>query len=182
MPRFLKRILIAIAAIVVAGLVAFQWMKARTKRHSPEETYTWYAGDLQLKVTYCRPFKKGRDIFGGLVPFGKVWRTGANEATVLDVNKDITFGGTPVKAGRYTLWTLPGPEQWEVYLNSGTYSWGVDMDGNALRDPAKDVAVANAPVTHLPEPVEQFTILVNDAGTDLVLQWDDVLIAVPITH
>ncbi len=182
MPRFLKRILIAVLAIAAAGLIAFQWMKANTKKLSPEETYTYYAGDFRLSVTYCRPFKKGRDIFGGLVPYGKVWRTGANEATVLKATQDFTFGTTPVKAGTYTLWTLPGPEQWEVYLNSGSYSWGVDFDGNAQRDPAKDVAKAVVPVTSLPETVEQFTISVSDEGTDLLLQWDDVLVAVPIKH
>lgn len=182
MPKLLKRILVALLAIGIAGVFAFQWMKRNTKKHSPEETYTYYAGDFNLSVTYCRPYKKGRAIFGELVPFGKVWRTGANEATVLKVNEDISFGGKPVKAGSYTLWSTPGAEQWEVYLNSGMYSWGVDFDGNAQRDPQKDVAVAKVPVTLLPETVEQFTITVNDEGTDLILQWDDVLIAVPFTH
>jgi len=182
MPQLLKRILIAIAAIAVAGLIAFQWMKADTKKHSPEETYTYYSGNFNLSVTYCRPFKKGREIFGGLVPYGKVWRTGANEATVVKLSHDITFGGTPVKAGTYTLWTLPAHDAWEVYLNSGSYSWGVDMDGNAQRDATKDAAVAKVPVTHLPEPSEQFTIVVNDEGTLLQLQWDDVQVAVPFTH
>lgn len=182
MPKLLKRILIALLAIVAVGLIAFQWMKANTKRHSPEETYTFYADDFHLKVTYCRPYKKGREIFGALVPYGKVWRTGANEATLLEVNEDIAFDGVPVKAGRYTLWTMPGAEEWVVYLNHGMYSWGVDFDGNAQRDPDKDAAVTKVPVEHLLAPVEQFTILVNDEGTHLIMQWDDVRVSVPFTR
>ncbi len=182
MPKLLKRILIAMVAIVAVGFIAFRFMKMQTKKASPEESYTYFDGDFRLTVNYCRPYKKGRAIFGGLVPYGQVWRTGANEATVLESSGDFTFGGTPVVAGRYTLWTLPGANAWEVYLNCGQYNWGVDFDGKALRDPAKDVAVAKVPVERLPEPVEQFTILVTPDGSELALEWDDVRVAVPIQH
>lgn len=182
MPKLLKRILIALAALVVVGFVAFRYMKMQTKKHSPEESYAFFADDFKLQVTYCRPFKKGREIFGGLVPYGKVWRTGANEATILESSHDFTFAGTPVKAGAYTLWTLPGPDQWEVYLNSGMYSWGVDFDGNAQRDASKDVAAAKVPVAHEPDVEEQFTIRVTEDGSALTMRWDDVLVSVPISH
>lgn len=182
MSTLLKRILIALVAIVAVGFLAFRYMKLQTKKLSPEEAYTWFDGDFQLKVTYCRPYKKDREIFGGLVPYGKVWRTGANEATILEANHDFTFGGRPVLAGKYTLWTLPGPDEWEVYLNSGMYPWGVDFDGNAQRDSAKDVAAVKVPATHLPDVVEQFTIVMTDDGSQLLLKWDDVVVAVPIQH
>jgi hypothetical protein len=182
MPRLLKRLLIGLAVLAVLAFAAFQVMKSQTKKHSPEENYTYYDGDFQLSITYCRPYKKGRTIFGGLVPYGEVWRTGANEATVLTATKDFTFGGIPVKAGTYTLWSTPGPEQWAVHLNSGSYGWGVDFDGKAQRIAAKDVAVATVPVQHAEAPLEQFAITVADDGSALLLAWDDVLVAVPLSH
>lgn len=185
MSKTLKRILLGLAIVVVVLLGVFRYMKVQTKKASPEETITYYLGgadSLQVDVTYCRPYKKGRAIFGGLVPYDKVWRTGANEATTFTVNKDIRFGGVPVKAGTYTLWTLPGTDTWTVYLNSKMYSWGVDFDGNAQRDPAADAAAATVPVSHLPQPLEQFTIRIEEDSTRLVLEWDDVRVAVPITR
>jgi len=173
MSKTLKRILIAI--VVVGGLlyVGFTLMKRDTKKHSPEATYSYFSGEQELiKVTYCRPYKKDREIFGSLVPYGKVWRTGANEATTIELAADLMIGGKPVKKGMYTLWTLPGPAVWEVYLNSKMYPWGVDFDGNAQRDPAFDAVVITAPVEQLPEVAEQFTIHGPEDGTALWLDWD----------
>lgn len=181
MPKLLKRILIALVALAAVGLVAFTLMKRETKKHSPEMAYTFYSGDQELiKVNYCSPFKKGREVFGGLVPYGKVWRTGANEATTIELGADLLIGGKPVPKGKYTLWTKPGPEQWEVYINRKMYPWGVDFDGNAQRDPAADVAVITVPVQQLPEVVEQFTIHGPEDGTELWLDWDRTRIALTL--
>lgn len=184
MSTNLKRVLIGtvIAVAVIFGVL--RYLKVQTKQASPEETVTFYLDGpdgVQVEVMYCRPYKKGRAIFGGLVPYNKVWRTGANEATTFTANKDISFGGTRVKAGTYTLWTLPGEKSWTVYLNSKMYNWGVDMDGNAQRDPAFDIAAIQVPVVIEPTIVEQFTISVSDPGKELVLRWDDVMVAIPIT-
>lgn len=180
-----KRVLIGVGVVAVVVLGVLRYMRVQTQQLSPEETATFYIGGpegVQVVVDYCRPSKRGRVIFGGLVPYGKVWRTGANEATTFSANKEINFGGTPLKAGTYTMWTLPSPDAWVVYLNSKSYPWGVDMDGNAQRDPAADVAAITIPVKHVSPPLEQFTIALDEAGTAMELKWDDVLISIPITY
>ena len=185
MSTNLKRILVGAVIVVAVVFGMLRYIKVQKKQLSPEETVTFYLDGpdgVQVEVKYCRPYKKGRVIFGGLVPYGKVWRTGANEATTFTVNKDISFGGTPIKTGTYTSWTLPGPDTWVVYLNTKAYPWGVDMDGNAQRDPAFDIATINAPVIKHTEAIEQFTISVSDPGKELVLRWDSISVAVPITY
>ena len=112
MIKFLKW---TIGTIVVLGLlfyfVGIPYIKTQTKKKSPEQTVLF--GDsingksVKLTVTYCKPYKKGRAIFGGLVPFGKVWRTGANENTVFTTDKDLTIGRKKLPAGEYSLWTIP---------------------------------------------------------------------------
>ncbi|MBX2974364.1 MAG: DUF2911 domain-containing protein, partial [Flavobacteriales bacterium] len=126
--------------------------------------------------------KKGREIFGELVPYGKVWRTGANEATTIEVNKDIRVGGLPLAAGKYTLWTIPQATSWTVILNSKSYSWGVTYGGEAQRDPAADVVNVEVPVQELPDVVEQFTIDVTAEPAALNLTWDRTAVSVPIGH
>ncbi|MBL0127725.1 MAG: DUF2911 domain-containing protein [Flavobacteriales bacterium] len=187
MSVFWKRTLLGLVVLVVVILAVLRYQKIQTKKASPEETVAFYVGGpegVQVEVDYSRPYKKGRVIFGGLVPFGKVWRTGANEATTFSVNKDITFGGVPVKAGKYTLWTLPGEDAWAVYLNGRMYSWGVDMDGVAQRDPEADIAAVKIPVDTLAEEVEQFRIAVDTDKdpVELTLIWDRTKVAIPITY
>ncbi|HRH36748.1 MAG TPA: DUF2911 domain-containing protein [Flavobacteriales bacterium] len=186
MSKRLKRILIGVAVVAAVIFGVLRYIRVQTKSHSPEETATFYLDGqkLEIELFYSRPYKKERVIFGGLVPYNKVWRTGANEATTFTINKDIGFGGKAVKAGKYTLWSMPGAEQWTVYLNSKMYSWGIDMDGNAQRDPAFDVAAITVPVEHVPEAVEQFTmsISVDSVAPALMMMWDDVMINVPISY
>jgi hypothetical protein len=180
MANALKRTALVLLGILVLAVAGFQVMKSRTKKASPEETAIFRSGDLEVTVTYSRPFKKGRQIFGALVPYGKVWRTGANEATTITFNSDVVFGTTPVKAGTYTLWSQPGPDEWTVMLNGKMYGWGVDFDGNAQRDPLADVAQAKVPVQRTQAPVEQFTIAVEGNPPALTLSWDDQQVAVPL--
>src|SRR6476620_592795 len=89
-------------------------------RKSPHETVS----NGNIKITYGRPYKKGRDIFGGLEKYGKVWRTGADSATHITFKKDGTFGGKPVKAGTYTLFTIPNEKEWTIILNGELKQWG----------------------------------------------------------
>jgi len=180
MPKFLKGLLIGAAVLAVLGYMGFVYMKSQTKKASPEEKVTFVHNGVNIVVDYSRPSKKGRVIFGELVPYGKVWRTGANEATTLMIDKPITLGGADLAGGTYTLWTIPEIRSWTVILNSKMYPWGVNYDGEAQRDPVADVAKVEVPVESLASPVEQFTITVEGTPAALTLKWDQVQVSVPL--
>ena len=179
--KVLKWVLIVIVALVLLGLGGFQFMKYQTKKASPEETVVYESDEITLEVNYNRPYKKDREIFGGLVPYGKVWRTGANEPTTFLCSKDITVGVSEekLKAGKYTLWTIPNETQWTLIFNSKMYDWGVDWDGKPSRDPLFDELRINVPALPTKEPVEQFTIefIYN---VNMVMKWDDTKATMPI--
>lgn len=180
MPKLLKRLLIGVAVLGVIAYFGFGYMKSQTKKASPEETVTFVTGGLTTTVNYSRPSKKGRPIFGTLVPYGEVWRTGANEPTTVAFDKAVTFGGTAVPAGKYTLWTVPGPQEWSVILNRAMYGWGVSFGGTASRDAAADVATAKVPVEQLRGTVEQLSIRVEGDVPALVLEWENTRVSVPL--
>ncbi len=182
MPKFLKVLLIGAVLLAVIGYFGFGYMKSQTKKASPEEVATFTMDDVTIRVDYSRPSKKGRVIFGELVPYGKVWRTGANEATTLEVDKAIHVGGLPLAAGKYTLWSIPQAGAWTVILNNKMYPWGVNYDGEAQRDPAGDVLKVEVPVQQLPMEVEQFTIAVEGTPPVLALKWDRTMVSVPLEH
>lgn len=181
MKKFLKWAGIIIGSLAVILFIAFKVLQAQTKKHSPEDTIEYTQGDMELSVYYNRPSVKGREIFGGLVPYGVVWRTGANEATTFTTNKDLTIGSGKLPAGKYTLWTIPGEQSWKVIFNEKQYSWGVNFNSEASRDPAADVLQVDATVQKLPESVELFTIELSEQGSAaLVLKWADTKVSVPI--
>jgi hypothetical protein len=134
------------------------------------------AEGTNVKVSYGQPSKRDREIFGKLVPYGEVWRTGANEATEITFAKDGTFGGKPVKAGTYSLFTIPGEKEWTFILNSELKQWGA-YKYNEIK--GKDVLKVKAPATTISgAPVEKFTITLP-AGK-LVLEWDKTKVEVPV--
>lgn len=180
MSKALRIFLIILGAVLILGFIGLQVMTKQTKKHSPEDNVTLVQGDLELGVRYCRPFKKGRNIFGGLLPYGEVWRTGANEATTFSTNTEIDFGGTRVKPGTYTLWTIPGPDEWKVILNDKRYGWGVSWGGVASREAEHDIATAVVPVAMPVASIEQFTIRFSEEPLALVLEWDDTMVSVPL--
>ena len=128
-----------------------------------------------VEVNYSRPSKRNRVIFGVLEPYGQVWRTGANEATEITFKKDGLFGGKKVKAGTYTLFTIPGEKDWVVILNSKLGQWGA-FEYENVKD--KDVVNVTVPSKKKAEVTEQFTITVK--ADELLLDWDQTLVAVPI--
>ncbi|SEL81031.1 Protein of unknown function [Aquimarina amphilecti] len=185
MSKLLKRSLIIIIGIVIIGFAGMSILKSNTKTHSPEQTVTHTSKETNFTVFYNRPIKNGREIFGDLVPFDQVWRTGANEATTFTTDKPILVDGTELKAGSYTLWTIPGKDSWKVIFNDREYNWGVSfMDGTPSRDPEYDLLTIEVPVQHLLNIVEQFSIYFQEANnfTIMFLAWDQTAIAIPITH
>ena len=181
-----KKILLAVGLIVVGILATLLIVRYQTKSYSPESSATFQNEDLKITVFYNRPFKKGRVIFGGLVPYGKTWRTGANEATVFETNKDLLIGDKKLKAGRYSLWTVPNEQSWTVVFNSTIPNWGIDVmnNGEAARDPKHDVIVIDVPVMWTDKEFEQFTISVERADDmlELVFAWDKTLVALPLSR
>jgi hypothetical protein len=179
--KILKWILIILAAIILLLFAAFKTMQWQTKKASPEDLIALSSNGLELEVFYNRPSKRDRVIFGGLVPYGKVWRTGANEATTFSTNKDLVIKGQTLKAGKYTLWTIPEKDSWTVIFNNKMYSWGVDFNAVASRNPEFDALKVVIPVEQLTTPVEQFTItLQNSVQLAMVLTWDTTRIVVPL--
>lgn len=130
-----------------------------------------------VKVLYGRPQKKGRRIFGNLVPYDKIWRTGANEATEITFFKDVKLGEQEIKAGTYTLFTIPGKKSWTIILNSDTNVWG-----SYYYDKDKDVARLDVPVQNI-DSIEYFSVAFKKEtdGTSMILAWDNISVAVPFS-
>lgn len=134
-------------------------------------------GDGYVKVVYGSPRMRGREIFGGLVPFEEVWRTGANEATEVTITVPTTIAGERLDAGTYALFTIPREESWTIILNRGLGQWGAYEYNEDLDYLRVDVPVEAAAARH-----EAFTIRFDEAdnGTDMVLLWEDTRVRVPI--
>ena len=173
-----------LGAVIIGSVIMISYaiFRTDTKSFSPEDTVHFQKGDWELEVFYNRPYKKDRKIFGGLVPFNEVWRTGANEATTFDTNKDILVDGSLLKAGKYTLWTIPMKDSWKVIFNDQMYPWGITADKKPSRLAEADVLVVEVPVRKLKNPLEQFTIGFNESFDllNLNLAWDNTLIRVPL--
>ncbi len=187
MVKFLKWTLaVMIGVILLFWFVFIPLMQARTKKNSPQQTVefaeTVNGVPVKMSVAYSKPYKKGREIFGGLVPFGVTWRTGANENTVFITDKDLTIGGQKLPAGKYSLWTIPEKDKWTVIWNKKQYFWGINTHEKASRKPESDALQVQAPVETLPESLEQFNISFNKdaAGVNLVLAWDRTKVSVPL--
>ncbi|MCB0795180.1 MAG: DUF2911 domain-containing protein [Flavobacteriales bacterium] len=180
--KILKWVVIVLVGLAMLGYAGFRLMQADTKKHSPEQTVVFQQDAWQVEVFYNRPFKKNREIFGSLVPFGETWRTGANEATTFTTNVDVMIGSRQrLAAGKYTLWTVPGESSWRVVFNDRMYGWGVGFDEKASRKPEYDVAEIEVPVELLDAPIEQFTIRFEEGSpARMVLEWDRTRVAVEL--
>ena len=172
--------LLAILFVFVIGPI----MKKQTKKHSPEQTVTYTQGEMQLDVFYCSPAKKDRKIFGELVPYGEVWRTGANEASTFTTNTDLQISGQPLAAGTYTLWTIPNEDSWQIIFNSKMYDWGVKItDQKAAREPEFDALVVEAKVSKSLNKTENFSISITETSpirSVMMFSWDDVVVPIAI--
>lgn len=154
--------------------------QVKTPQASVPSTQETTVGLTKIEIQYSRPSKKGRVIFGDLVPYGKIWRTGANANTTISFSDDVEIGGKTLKAGKYGLFTKPGKDTWEIYFYSENNNWG-----NAVKwDDAKVVAKATEKVQHIPGlNTETFLISIGDlSNTTAMLNflWDDVLVQTKI--
>lgn len=165
--------------VLMAATVCAQAPKITFPQPSPAATVQQRVGFTDIIIKYSRPGAKGRDVFGQLEPYGQVWRTGANTATTIAFNTAVKFGGVDVPAGTYALFSIPGQAEWTVILNKNTQQWGA-----YTYDAKDDVARVKVTPVKLGEPVETFTIDLNDIRDDsatLNLAWQNTRVPVKLT-
>lgn len=147
------------------------------QRLSPHESSSGKVGEANITVTYGRPYKKGREIYGGLVPFDAVWRTGADEATTLETDRDLMLGSLHVPAGKYSVYTIPAADKWTLIVNKTWDQWGT------VYEEAQDLGRAEMAVSESEELTEQLTIGIEPGegqnGT-LSIVWDTTAATLPI--
>jgi hypothetical protein len=164
-------------AILLATVSTAQQKEDKSKRPSPPGTADVTLKGKKITIDYSRPSMRGRKIMGGLVPYGEVWRTGANEATTLKTEVALDIGGAKVPAGTYTIWTLPSEGTWKLIINKQTGQWGTEYHQD------QDLVRVDMQKSHLQQPVEKFTISFDkksDTTADLVMDWENTRVSIPI--
>jgi hypothetical protein len=168
-------------ALVLVGMLlpVLLWAQAdKSKRPSPPVTVTGKVGDATITIDYSSPSVKGRKIFGGILPYGKLWRAGANEATLFQTDRDIIVEGKKLPAGKYSFFATPNENEWTIFFNAETGQWGDKPGGDTNMDPAKtvlSVAVKRKVLTDVCERLEYKVV----AG-GLLLRWEfsEIFIAI----
>ncbi len=181
-----KFALIAVALFAVATLASAQMNMSddKSKRPSPPASAACKFSDGKtIKIDYSSPRAKGRKIFGeasekALVPYGQIWRTGANDATTFVTDTNVTVGGKAVPAGSYTIFTVPKADAWSLVISKKTGEWGTDYPGEK-----EDLVRAPMTVSKTSAPVENFTIAFDQAGSKCTLrtEWENTRASVDIT-
>ena len=159
------------AALILGGfLVVLTWgaiSNGAQVASPPARANCKFADGKTIRVNYASPRMRGRKIFGDLVPFGEVWRAGADDATSFVSNADITVGGKSVPAGKYTLFTLPAQNKWTLIISKQTGEWGIPYPGEKF-----DFGRMEMKVSKLTAPLENFTISFDQAGTNCTMKLD----------
>jgi len=175
--KSVRSLLPALLAVLIASapLVAQQ----KQPLSPPGEAAVKFDDGKTVTIKYSRPSMRGRKIYGDLVPYGKVWRTGANAATSLTTDTALDIGSTMIPAGSYTLYTLPGEKSWQLIVNKQTGQWGTNYD------PGQDLTRIPMKVGQLPSGLEVFTIALDKTGAKsatLKLEWDLTNVSVSIAE
>jgi hypothetical protein len=167
-----------IALVTFFALVFTAASFAQENRPSPAASASCDLGGKTIKTDYSSPRMKGRTIFGDLVPYGQVWRTGANEATTFVASADVVVGGKTVPAGSYTIFTVPARDKWTLIINKKTGEWGIPY-----KYESDELARVDMKVTTLPTPIENFTIAYDKAGSGCTmrLEWEKTRATVNIS-
>jgi len=174
---FMKKIFITFLFGVSLSFNAFS-QDMKLPAPSPTAVIKQDFSTSAIEITYSRPSMRGRKIFGDLIPFGQVWRTGANAATKISFGEDVMLAGQLLKAGTYALYTIPGETTWKVIINKGISNWGVSGF-----DEKDDVLQFDIPAKKTADAVQSFTIAVenlNGNKCDLVLSWENTKVTIPV--
>lgn len=168
-----------LSSLLGLGLLAGALCAQEKKPASPHETTSAVVGGKKIAITYGRPYVKGRNVWTGtLAPYGKVWRTGADDATTFSTEGDVMLGSLHVPAGTYALFTIPGEKEWTLILNKVAKQWGAYS-----YDEKQDLGRVKMAAKKLSSPVEQLTIAVAPAGghkATLTITWSDAEASIPV--
>jgi hypothetical protein len=167
--------ILSLSLLLLAGVAVAE--EAKKPPLSPPAKAEGTVGGKKVTIDYSAPSKRGRVIMGELVPYGKVWRTGANAATTLTTAGDLMIGSVHVPAGTYTLYTMPGDKEWWLIINKQTGQWGTEYDEK------QDLGRTKLNVKWLKAPVETFVIAIAPDGTNkatLKLTWENTELSVPV--
>ena len=171
-----KGFMMTLAVMLMATATWAQGDKA--SRPSPPQTASGKVGGANITINYSSPSVKGRKIFGDLVPYDKVWRAGANEATIFETDKALTIGGKQLPAGKYSLYAIPGEKEWTFVFNSETGQWGIKRTGDTSKDASKDVLSVKAKPAKSASANEKLKYEVTSTG--FTLAWDNTEVPVAI--
>ena len=169
--------LILLGSIAMVAMVMVAQAQKKVPASPPMDTIV-SIGDHTVSVKYSAPSGKGRKIFGGLVPYGQVWRAGANSATALHTDGDLMIGKLMVPKGDYTLYVLPAADSWQLIINKQTGQWGTEYSEG------QDLGRVKMTVTKAPAPIELFKISLPPAGgkqVTLRMEWEETVATVPLT-
>jgi Protein of unknown function (DUF2911) len=160
--------------VVVIGVAVFFLLRYSASR-SPAAVAESSQNGLSIKVKYCQPSKRDRVIFGKVVPYDKLWRTGANAATMIELGRDVLVAGQPLPKGRYSFFTIPTPTDWTVIFNRQTGQWGV------FYKEEKDALRVTVPTRGYPSGAEQFFVGFEPqpGGMNMLLTWEQTQVVVP---
>src|SRR5450631_1996336 len=180
-----RKIIGRIAAFAFIGVLlsSHSWAQAdKSKRPSPPATAIGKIKDATITINYSSPSVKGRQIWGALVPYNKIWRAGANEATIFTTDKDIEVEGKKLAAGKYSLFMTPGEKEWIVIFSSQTGQWGDTNDGKANLDPKTVVLQVTVKSKSLKDVQETMVYKIEDKMMDkgFSLSWDKTIVFVSI--
>ncbi|MCW3106595.1 MAG: hypothetical protein JWQ09_1101, partial [Segetibacter sp.] len=171
-----KGFILTMVALLMSSMLWAQGDKAN--RPSPPATATGKINGATITINYSSPAVKGRKVWGGLVPYEQVWRAGANEATIFETDKDIKVEGQPLPAGKYSLYAIPGENEWTIIFNSETGQWGIKRTGETTRDATKDKLSVKVKSRKSASMNERLAYEVTDKG--FVLRWENVEVPVSV--
>jgi len=171
-----RALVLTLTGVFMSSLIWAQGDKA--SRPSPPATASGKVAGATITINYSSPSVKGRQVWGSLVPYDKVWRAGANEATIFETDKDIKVEGKTLAAGKYSLYAIPGQKEWTIIFNSETGQWGIKRTGETTEDPSKDVLRVNVKPEKSSAPNEKLVYKVDSKG--FTLMWENLAVPVSI--
>ncbi len=173
----MRKVAVSLLFLLAAASLSIAQQQQQPPKSPPGTAEHTFADGKKVTVAYSRPYMKGRKIMGGLVPFGTVWRTGANAATTLTTDVDLMIGDLNVPAGKYTIYTLPSENEWKLIINKQTGQWGTKYDES------QDLGRVTMKKSALSSPLEQFTISFEKTGANsatMKFDWETTSVSVDV--